>query len=220
MICAPTATIAGEVTIEPPVRLHEHALLRNSKIGAYSYLGPAAAISASQIGRYCSIGDHVVTSPTAHPVHWLGTSQFFYDDIFEQGVGPTPRDFAVTRPVTVGNDVWIGSRATVMGGVSIGDGAVVALGAVVTGDVEAYTIVGGVPARPIRKRFDDATVEELLAFKWWRFDVGAARKGGLKVEWNNAARALASLREAEARSMLPLIDPTRRVTLRSGQATP
>ena len=70
-------------------------------------------------------------------------------------------------PVVVGNDAWIGSRVTLLPGVTVGDGAVVAAGAVVHRDVDPYTVVGGVPARTLRLRFDEATVSALLALRWW-----------------------------------------------------
>ena len=66
--------------------------------------------------------------------------------------------------------MWIGYNVTILGGVSIGDGAIVAAGAVVTKDVEPYTIVGGVPAKPLKKRFTDEQIEFLLGFKWWEKD--------------------------------------------------
>jgi len=69
----------------------------------------------------------------------------------------------------IGNDVWIGYEAVIMSGVKIGDGAIIGTRAVVTKDVPPYTIVGGVPAKPIRKRFDDATIEKLEAICWWNW---------------------------------------------------
>ena len=67
----------------------------------------------------------------------------------------------------MGNDVWIGDEAVILSGVTIGDGAIIAARAVVTQDVPPYTIVGGVPARPIRKRYDQASIDQLLALRWW-----------------------------------------------------
>lgn len=218
IICAETTIIAGEVTFEPPVRLFGGASIRNSTLGAYSYVANSSYLRDVTMGRYSSVADNVLASAPNHPSHWLGSSAFFFDDVFEQGLPRPEVDFTIRERVTIGNDVWIGARASIMGGVTIGDGAIVALGAVVTRDVEPYSIVGGVPAKPIRQRFDDTLIQDLLSFAWWRFDLGAARRTGLDVDWKNPGRALDMLREAEAAGRLSLIDATRRVTLRSGPA--
>ena len=77
----------------------------------------------------------------------------------------------ITRgDITVGNDVWIGYEALILAGVTIGDGAIIGSRAVVTKDIPPYTIVGGIPAKPIRKRFDDETIAELLKLRWWDWD--------------------------------------------------
>ena len=76
----------------------------------------------------------------------------------------------------VGNDVWIGYEAVILSGVTIGDGAVIGTRAVVTKDVPPYTIVGGVPAKPIRKRFDDAVIERLEALRWWDWEEEKIRR--------------------------------------------
>lgn len=76
----------------------------------------------------------------------------------------------------IGNDVWIGYEAVVMSGVKIGDGAIIGTRAVITKDVPPYTIVGGIPARPIRKRFDDAVIERLEALRWWDWDEEKIRR--------------------------------------------
>ena len=72
-----------------------------------------------------------------------------------------------TKAIVVGNDVWIGYEAVLLSGVTIGDGAIIGTRAVVTQDVPPYTIVGGVPAKPIRKRYDGATIDALLHLRWW-----------------------------------------------------
>lgn len=75
-----------------------------------------------------------------------------------------------SKKTIIGNDVWIGARAIILSGVKIGDGAIIAAGAVVTKDVEPYTIAGGVPAKPIRKRFTDEQIDALINLKWWDKD--------------------------------------------------
>lgn len=78
--------------------------------------------------------------------------------------------------IIIGNDVWIGYEAVIMAGVNIGDGAIIAAHAVVTKDVAPYTIVGGVPARPIRQRFDDSVIQKLESLKWWEWPINKIRK--------------------------------------------
>ena len=89
--------------------------------------------------------------------------------------------------IVVGNDVWIGYEAVILAGVTIGDGAIIATRAVVTKDVPPYTIVGGVPAKPIRKRFSDEEIDQLLELKWWDWppekiaaSIGAIQSGDLE----------------------------------------
>jgi tetrahydrodipicolinate N-succinyltransferase len=77
----------------------------------------------------------------------------------------------VARMTTIGNDVWMGQDVFVKAGVSVGDGAIVAARSVVTRDVDPYTIVAGIPARPLRSRFDEATIKRLLGVAWWRFSI-------------------------------------------------
>lgn len=146
-------------------------------IGSFTYVGRKCEIYSTQtIGRYCSFGQEVLMGAGPHPTDWLSTSPFFYRKKMFGGTEFTEDFFAaqmmeysgVHKPGIVGNDVWIGSRAIVMAGVEIGHGAVIAAGAIVTRDVEPYTIVAGVPAKPVRKRFDEAVVARLLASEWWR----------------------------------------------------
>lgn len=126
-----------------------------------------------KIGKFCSIacGAKFLFNSANHTLGSLSTYTF---PIFFEEWELDPKNVADAwdnkGDIVVGNDVWIGFEAVILSGVKIGDGAIIGARAVVTKDVEPYTIVGGVPARPIRKRFDDKTIEELLRIRWWDQD--------------------------------------------------
>lgn len=124
------------------------------------------------IGRFCSIacGVRFLFTSANHTLRSLSTYPFpiFFEE-WDLDVAQITEAWDNKGDIHIGNDVWIGYEAVVMGGVTIGDGAIVAACAVVTKDVPPYTIVGGVPARPIRKRFDDETIARLLAVRWWEW---------------------------------------------------
>jgi len=126
------------------------------------------------IGKYCSIGNRVRVSIGTHPSHtWVSTHPAFFS--VKKQAGFTFADhqkldeFAYAdggNYVKIGNDVWIGDDVQILQGVTIGDGAIIAAGAVVTKNVKPYTVVGGVPAKEIRKRFSDEQIDFLLKFQW------------------------------------------------------
>ena len=115
------------------------------------------------VGSFCSIGKEVLFLVRAnHPLHTASTfplRSFAKDNL----------ELTSKGPILIGNDVWIGQRAILMSGVTVGDGAVIGAGAVVTRDVPPYAIVGGNPARIIRYRFDGSTIEGLLSIRWWEW---------------------------------------------------
>lgn len=114
-----------------------------------------------KIGKFCSIGENVtILLGGEHKIDTISSYPFsLKKNRYSKG------------DVTIGNDVWIGYGATILSGVTIGDGAVIAANAVVTKDVEPYAIVGGVPAKTIKYRFDEKTIQELLEIKWWDLDI-------------------------------------------------
>ena len=122
------------------------------------------------IGKFCSIacGAKFLFNSANHTRRSLST--YIFPVLFEEwglDVARIPEAWDNKGNIVVGSDVWIGYEAVILAGVTIGDGAIVAARAVVTQDVPPYTIVGGVPARPIRKRFSDQEIERLLTLRWW-----------------------------------------------------
>lgn len=155
-------------------------------IGAFTYTnGNCCFQNVESIGRFCAISEDVRIGHASHPVHSLCghnviTGHVSYHKAFHS------RDFSKeyetinnhycgldigkkARPAVVGNDVWIGTRASILSGITIGDGAVIGLGAVVTKDVAPYHIVAGNPAKIIGKRFNDDVIEKLLELQWWKY---------------------------------------------------
>ncbi len=171
---------------EAPAQINNAQMLAYSlpTIGRYSYLRTGTVHDVASIGRYCSLGPDLVLGAGEHPTTWLSSSPAQYQpDIFafyppEAQAAPA-RTVARTAgnadcrtdPVVIGHDVWIGAQVTVRKGVRIGDGAIIGAGSFVNRDVEAYSIVGGVPARHLRYRFPPEIRQRLLALRWWRFDI-------------------------------------------------
>ena len=125
-----------------------------------------------RIGRFCSIacGAKFLFTSANHSLSSLSTYPFplFYEE-WGQPWHQLTQAWENRGDITIGNDVWIGYEAVILSGVTIGDGAIIAARAVVTQDVPPYTIVGGVPARPIRKRYNEASIAQLLQLQWWNW---------------------------------------------------
>lgn len=143
-------------------------------LGYGSYIGNQCKLSA-KIGRFCSIASNVKSLSGTHPVEgFVSTSPAFYSIQKSCAVNFVKKQkfkeykfINEDYDILIGNDVWICDNVSILGGVKIGDGAIIASNAVVTKDVEPYTVVGGVPAKPIKKRFSDEQISYLKEFKWW-----------------------------------------------------
>lgn len=126
-----------------------------------------------EIGKFCSIacGAKFLFTSANHTLRSLSTYPFpiFFDE-WELDAKDIRSAWDNKGDIILGNDVWVGYEAVILSGVTIGDGAIIGTRAVVTKDVPPYTIVGGVPAKPLRRRFDDKTVERLLALRWWDWE--------------------------------------------------
>lgn len=131
------------------------------------------------IGKFCSIacGTKFLFNCANHTLQSLSTYTFplFYED-WGLEKADVAKAWDNKGDIVIGNDVWIGYEAVIMAGVHIGNGAIIAARAVVTKDVPPYTIVGGVPARPIRKRFGEAVIQKLEALQWWNWPVEKIRR--------------------------------------------
>lgn len=137
-------------------------------LGDWSYIAPNSNISNCSIGKFCSIGPNFCCGLGMHPTQGLSTSPMFYSTAGQNGMSlcSEPK-YRESEHTAIGNDVFVGANVTVLDGVTIGDGAVIGAGAVVTADIPPYAVAVGVPARVVKYRFPEETVESLLARKWW-----------------------------------------------------
>ncbi len=159
---------------EKPITIEESCIFPKSKyiwsMGSYSY-SHSVLPNYATVGRYTSIAKGVEVMGFQHPIERITSSPITYCDLFEVNsrkieTFPSPEE----NTLNIGNDVWIGQNVTLKLGITIGDGAVIAANAVVTKDVEPYTIVGGVPAKLIRYRFDNHLITKLKEAQWWLYD--------------------------------------------------
>ena len=132
-----------------------------------------------KIGKFCSIacGAKFLFTSANHALGSLSTYPFpiFFEE-WDLDAKDIRQAWDKRGDIVIGNDVWIGFEAVILSGVTVGDGAIIGTRAVVTKDVPPYTIVGGAPARPIRRRFEDAVIEKLEALRWWDWDEEAIRR--------------------------------------------
>jgi len=161
------AAVRGS-TVHATSKVESGSTFYDSQIGKYSFCGYDCEISHAQIGAFCSIANEVLIGGGLHPIDWASTSPVFYDNRDSISKKFSKHARPVQKTVVIGNDVWIGSRAIIMQGVTIGTGAVIGAGSVVTRDVPPYAVVAGVPARLIRMRFDDSLISRLLSSEWWQ----------------------------------------------------
>lgn len=207
------SAVRGVLRLEIPVQA-KHCVFRGPCfVGAYSYIGHHSEVHCATIGRYCSIGNYALIGlPNTHDIAALSTHLFAAGST---GPFTGSREFAALRsrsepgrfnrqkPVTIGADVWIGTGAMILGGVSIGHGAVIGANAVVSRDVPPYAIVRGVPAKISRYRFDADTIARMLALEWWTLDLASLPE---VVDFTDAEGAMDRIEAAN----LPQLNPVKR----------
>lgn len=148
----------------------KNVIFTNSEIGDYSYLGENTRINNVTIGKFTCIAQNVQIGLGKHPANtFVSIHPVFFSTTKQVGTTFVDKNYFNEDPtkVKIGNDVWIGANVIVNANVNIGDGAIIASGSVVTKNVEPYSIVGGNPAKIIKKRFSDTEIDKLLEIKWW-----------------------------------------------------
>lgn len=140
----------------------------NCEIGDYTYIGSNCNLTKATIGRYTSIGNNVTIGPGEHKLDKISTSAFFAQkDNYEE---------LTEKDCIIGNDVWIGVDSIIRRGVKVGDGAIIGANSFVNKDVPDFSIVAGSPAKFIRYRFDESTIEKIKTSKWWEHDLDESKE--------------------------------------------
>lgn len=161
--------VLQEAVVDKTAAICSGVKFYRGKLGRYSYIGNNSFVIDTDIGNFTSISTDCYIGGTAHPTEWVSTSPVFHkwENIMKKNFAR--HEFEIFKRTSIGNDVWIGNRVMIKAGVTIGDGAVIGMGSIVTKDVGPYEIWAGNPARMIRKRFEEETIEEIKDTKWWEW---------------------------------------------------
>ncbi len=174
---SPLSYIDKETNLSEYNVFHGRCVVVRSTVERYTYAVNARIVN-SKVGKFCSIGPETLIGGLGrHPTQWLSTHPIFYSLSKQVGISfAIANHFEELPCVEIGNDVWIGARVVILDGVKIGDGSIIAAGAIVTSDVAPYSIVGGVPARLIRQRMPNLQASMLIELAWWNWSEEKLRK--------------------------------------------
>lgn len=152
--------------------------ITNATVGDFSYIASYSRLNNISIGKFTSIGPDVLAGMGTHPSRgFISTHPAFFSTLHQVEMSFVDKPhFNEFDPIKIGNDVWIGARVIIIEGITIGDGAIIAAGAVVTKDVPDYAVVAGVPAKILRYRFETNEIERLKNLKWWDRDISWLKK--------------------------------------------
>ena len=161
--------VLQEAQVDKTASIGSGVKFYRSSLGRYSYVSRGCFVTDTEIGAFTSVASDCYIGGTPHTLEWASTSPVFHKwgNVLKKNF--SRHAFEIFIPTKIGNDVWIGNRAMLKAGITVGDGAVIGMGSVVTKDVGPYEIWAGNPARLIRKRFDDETIKRLLESRWWEF---------------------------------------------------
>jgi len=166
------------------ISVGEHCKVLNAKLSGEVHLGRYTSIAGEgttissqfneiEIGNFCSIASNCTMLEFNHPISKLST---FYINKHVFNEDSPANDRESKGPIKIGNDVWIGANVVILSGVKIGNGAIIGSNSVLTKDIPEYAVVGGVPAKLIKYRFEDNIIEKLLALKWWDWPIEKIRE--------------------------------------------
>lgn len=155
--------------VHPTSKVESGSHIVNTVFDRHSFCGYDCEIINCEIGSFCSISNNVKIGGGRHPIEWVGMSPVFYYGRDSVKAKFSTHQREAMKKTIIEHDVWIGEGVIIKAGITIGNGSIVGMGSIVTRDVEDYSIVAGNPAREIRKRFDEQTINKLLEIKWWNF---------------------------------------------------